>query len=96
MTGVQTCALPISYYSGSHAELFYEIMVSTNYPYRGAAADRAFDVLGAAASKRTAESDSADCDPVIVAAAAGAFSAVQVQSIRVGWDLDGDPARCKQ
>jgi hypothetical protein len=87
-----------AYYSGAHAEQFYEVQVSNDYPYRGAAADSAFDVLlNASRNKREADPlYNADCDRAVVSKAAPAFANVQIKGIRIGWDLDPDPARCGQ
>lgn len=85
-----------AYYPGAHVEQFYEVQVSNDYPYRGAAADSAFDVLlNASRTKRQADPlYNADCDRAVVAKAAPAFANVQIKGIRIGWDLDPNPARC--
>jgi hypothetical protein len=86
-----------AYYSGSHAEQFYEIEISNSYPYRGPQARAAIDVVMDAASTFSADpSYQADCDPSTAQRAKGAFTNVQVKTITIGYDLDANPARCKR
>lgn len=84
-----------AYFSGPHVEQFYEVMISNSYPYRGAGADKAIDaVLKATAEKRQDPMYDADCDPAAAMASQVAFADVPLKRITVGWDLDGNPARC--
>ncbi|ATC34398.1 hypothetical protein CA606_19810 [Caulobacter vibrioides] len=84
-----------AHYDGSHAEQFVEIQVSNSYPYRGAAADKAFrKVMDAITSTPSNIDDNADCSVAVSAIAQTYFTGVQINNIVVGYDLDTNPARC--
>jgi hypothetical protein len=83
---------------GSHAENFISVLVSNDYPYRGPQAAKSLDAL---MNRMKAEhginyltEGKGDCDRHYEGVERALFRDVAVKTIRVGWDLDDNPARC--